>query len=38
MEKVDKECKGCILGKEHIKTFPIGKSIRKKGTLRDSSL
>ena len=28
IEKSDNLCEGCILGKEHRETFPVGKSIR----------
>ena len=30
IEKPDSLCEGCILGKQHIESFPSGKSIREK--------
>ena len=33
IEKPDSLCEGCILGKQHRETFPVGKSIRPKAPL-----
>ena len=30
IEKPDNLCEGCILGKQHRESFPVGKSIREK--------
>ena len=33
IEKPDSLCEGCILGKQHKESFPVGKSIREKAPL-----
>ena len=33
IEKLDNLCEGCILGKQHRETFPIGKLVRAKAPL-----
>jgi len=38
IEKLDSLFDGCILGKQHKESFPLGKSIRAKSTLRDCPL